>query len=181
MVISRPGGVAGGIAAHKVVNDIIDINRVGLGQRLAIVGVGPDVADPRGVGAFHMGAKLLFDRIGNNRILHREGVRVNGINAVPLTELDGDVVEDHVVAGRAEVDGAGTGAAATLTEAHMPADNVIFPGKGNLVVHHPNASARRSLPGDGEVVRAGHRAAEGNITAHVKNNDAIWLAHRVPE
>jgi len=91
------------------------------------------------------------------------------------------VVEDHVAAGGAEVDGAGTRAAATLPETHIAADDVVFPGERNLVVHHANAAARRGLPGDGEVIRAGHRAGERDVTADVKHNDAIGLADGVPE
>jgi hypothetical protein len=66
-----PGGVGDRVTGLKVIDDVVDINRVGLGQRLAVVRVGPEVIDVGGVAALDVRTELLVDRVGKVRLLIR--------------------------------------------------------------------------------------------------------------
>ena len=181
-MVARRAGVAGRVGRLIIINDIVDEDRVRLAQRLAVVGIDPEVAIPGEIIALDVRAKLLVDGIGDDGILHRDGRGVDGINAVPLPKFNRDVVENHVVgraAGRADVDGAGAGGAAALPEAKKAADDVVLSVERNLVVHHADAAARCRLPGDGQAAAGDHGGIEIDIAAHVKNDGAVPLAHGV--
>ena len=104
VVAKDAAGIAAGVTGLIIIDDVVDKNRVGLGERLAVVRVDPKVVDVRSVAAFDVRAELLVDRVGDDAVLHREVGGVDGVNAVPLAELHGDVIENHV-AGRAGATG----------------------------------------------------------------------------
>src|ERR1022692_2456693 len=122
-----PGGVRRGIPGLEIIDHVVDIDRAGLGQRLAIVRIDPEIADVRSIGPLDVRTELLIDGIGNDTVLNREGVGANGIDVVPLAELHGGVIENHVAA-VTDIDTTRTAAAAALPGAQMPTDDVVLTG-----------------------------------------------------
>ena len=181
MIVGRPG-VTGGVSRRVIINHVVDIDRVCLAQWLAVVRVRPDVSIPSCIVALHMGPELLVDRIRDDRVLHRERRRMHCVNAVPLSKLHRDMIKDHIV-GRArgctDIDRAGSRAAPALPKPEITANDVVVVIERNLVVHHPDTPARRRLTGNCDTARANHRAVQIDVTAHIENNGAISLTHRV--
>src|SRR5208282_4122113 len=193
VVRKKTAGVAAGVTGLVIIDDIVDVNRVGLGQRLPVVGIGPDVPDPTRAGAFMMRAELLVDGIGDDGILHGKVGGVDGVLVVPRTEGHRDVIKNHVggragAAGGAEVDGAFTLIAAVaaivnvaLTETDVAADDVVLPVKRHFRTHDADTTPGGGLSGNGQAAAGGHRRLKIDVTAHIKNDDAVALADGVAE
>ena len=177
-----PARVGRGIGGLVVVDDVVDVLGVGLGQGLAVVRIDPEVA-VEGIGAdLHMGAELLADGVGNDAVLNREVGDAHRVHAVELPVLERTVVQDDVVP-RPHVDGAlaRVRVLVALPEADIADDDVALPAQGNLGRHQADPTARGRLPLDGEVAADRHRRGQNDVTAHVEHDNAAARTHRVPE
>ena len=103
VVIERGAGVRG-IARRIIVFDVVDENRVDLGQRIAVVRIGENVVEPGPLAThrFGMTTKLLASRVGDDRILHSDrrhqmGAITHSINVVPRRKFDRGMIHDDVL------------------------------------------------------------------------------------
>src|ERR1035438_10100735 len=85
--------------------------------------------------------------------------------------------------GSAEAEGAFTGVAAVaavvnvaLPKTDVAADDVVLSVKGNFRAHDADAAAWSRLPGNGQAAAATDRRQQIDVTADIKNNDAVAAA-----
>ena len=149
----RTAGIPGTIGVLVVVGHVVDVLGVGLGQGQATMGIGPKVGVPgEEAASLSVRPELLVGWVRVDGILHRDIGRPHRVDIVVLSELDRDVIEDHVAAIE-QVDPAlpPIGIDEALAEAHVAHDYVRRSVKRNLEPLETNAVARRRLTCDGQV------------------------------
>ncbi len=170
------------IGRLEVVDDVVDVLGVGFGQRLAVVGVDPEVA-VEGIGPdLHMGAELLSDGIGDDTVLHREIGYAHSVHAVKLPVLERAMVQDDITP-VAHVDGAlaGIRILVALSETDIADDDIAFPAKRYFGRHKTNAAPGGCLALDGKVAAHRNRRQEDDVSSHVEHDDTVARADGIPK
>ena len=104
------------------------------------------------------------------------------VHGVPAPPFNRDVIENQV-AGMDDVDRAFfvLPRRDALPEPDVADHDVADPGKRDFVIPRRDAVAGRGLAGDGEVAADAQDGFERDITAHVKNDDAMAAAHGIAQ
>jgi hypothetical protein len=114
--------------------------------------------------------------------LNRDLVAADGIDVVPLGELNGDMIEDDVgCVQQVDATFAGVGIEIAPAKSEMAADDVVSAIEGNFAAHDADAIAGRGLAGDGDVVLDEDGGREIDVAADVENDDAIVTTDGVAE
>ena len=176
--------VGGGMPPYQadhapVVNHIIDI--LNLPLRLGVAALVVDeqvVAEGHAVALAEAAEALRIDAFADDAVLDGEigaGVEVHRVPAAPL---DGDVIEDDVVA-VGEVDGAFLILAGgeALAETNVAEDQVMRGGQGNLGAYGADAGAGRGAAVDGDVAENVEWRFEGDVAADIEDDRAMFLTH----
>lgn len=91
---SSIGDSIGGLV---VVHYIVDVLRVGLGERLAVVPAHPEIAVVGSLIAFNMCTELLANREGNNGVGNRDVGNTDAIDGIPLPKCNRAMVQNDTV------------------------------------------------------------------------------------
>src|ERR1022692_2050670 len=120
--------------------------------------------------------------VGENRILNSDLIGGDRVNAVPMRELDGDVIE-HDVGRRQQIDPAllVVRIKIALTKTEMADDDILRVVKRNFAAQDGDPAAGRGLAPDGKVVFHTYGGTQIDVTPHSENDDAPALAYCVAE
>jgi hypothetical protein len=80
-----------------VVYYIVDVLRVGLGERLTVVPAHPEIAVVGSLLAFNMCTELLANREGDNGVGNRDVGNTNAIDRIPLPICNRAMVQNNTV------------------------------------------------------------------------------------
>jgi len=90
-------GIGDSIGSLVVVHYVVDVLRVGLGERLAVVPADPEIAVVGGLVAFDVCTELLADGEGDDGVGNRDVGNTDAIDGIPLPICNGAMVQNNAV------------------------------------------------------------------------------------
>ena len=88
IVQEMSGRIPRGVPRLVIVDHVVYILSVGLGQRTAVMRIGKEVPPPRDAVALDMGGELLADGVGEDAVLDRDMGAAHRVDPVVLGEFD---------------------------------------------------------------------------------------------
>ena len=95
IMAKHTSSIGNSIGGLVVVHYIVDVLRVGLGERLAVVPAHPEIAVVGSLIAFNMCTELLANWEGNNGVGNRDVGNTDAIDGIPLPICDRAMVQNN--------------------------------------------------------------------------------------
>ena len=189
-IVIKMRACMGCVARLEIVEDIVYKDVVNLVQRIAIVGVDKSIVIPcpSAIHRFNMRTELLANGICNQRILHGNTrhavIFVVGTSAkvIPGRKFHRAMIHNHVLSiVKVQTVIFFGGGIFTRPNAQIANDDVTLLAGTEFAAMNSDALAGSRLPRNRDITLDRNRRLDVDNATHIKNNNAVALAHRIAE